>query len=70
MEFKKIFAQFIADIIGYSSVAITATQHISFFNELRDGNITTQDMYMVVGLIWLTIKVVNDGRKLFEKKIK
>ncbi|KXX67471.1 hypothetical protein [Flammeovirga sp. SJP92] len=67
MDIKKAIAQLFADIIGYVSVAATATTHISFLGEFRDGNITAHDLYVLFGLVWLFFKVIKEYKELFIK---
>lgn len=68
MDIKKAIAQIIADAIGYVSVAATATTHVSFLGELRDGNITVHDLYVCFGLVWLFFKVIKEYKELFVKE--
>ncbi|MBD0403215.1 hypothetical protein [Flammeovirga sp. EKP202] len=67
MDIKKALAQLFADILGYASVAVTATTHISFLGEFRDGNITAHDLYVLFGLVWLFFKVIKEYKELFIK---
>lgn len=68
MDIKKAVAQLFADILGYASVAATATTHVSFLGEFRDGNITAHDLYVLVGLVWLFFKVIKEYKELFVKE--
>ncbi|KXX71363.1 hypothetical protein [Flammeovirga sp. SJP92] len=68
MDIKKVITLIIADIIGYSSVAATAVSEITFLGELTDGNISLQDAYVSVGLVWLFFRVINDAKLAFKKE--